>query len=151
MKQVKRKKIEKDKLTNFNNKLVRIVDTNDLVYEGIGYYNNSLYNFHEHGREEESIQILNFNFYKSTIKSIKKIKEYTSSYTDLELELIKDLALLEDVLFDEEEDLDLRVLSCLENNTALLNKDLCKLLKKKCKTTNNKMIKEKLKKVIKQK
>ena len=146
-----RKKI-KNRLSNYNNKLVKIIDTNDKIYEGIGYYNNGLYNFQEFGREEESIQILGFNFYKSSIKKIKEINEYSSPYSELELDLVKDLSLLEEVLFDDEEEKTvLRVLACLEQNTDFLNKDLCKMFKKKCKTCHDKETKKYIKKVLKQK
>ena len=76
-------------LSEFDNKLVQIIDIEDTSFEGYAVFNNKEYNYHEYGRNEDSIQILNIMFYESYIKSIKEIKEFSNKYGNLE-ELICD-------------------------------------------------------------
>ena len=76
-------------LSKFNNKLVRIVDIEDTVFEGYSVFNDKEYNYHEYGRKEDSLQILNIMFYESYIKSVEEIKKFSDKYGNLE-ELICD-------------------------------------------------------------
>lgn len=76
-------------LSKFDNKLVKIIDTEDTVFEGYAVFNDKEYNYHEYGRNEDSLQILNIMFYESYIKSVEEIKEFSDKYGNLE-ELICD-------------------------------------------------------------
>ena len=77
-------------LKKYDNKCVRIIDTDDNIFEGNCIFNSREYNEHEYGMNEDSLQILNISFYKSYIKSIEIIKELKKDeYTMLE-ELIVD-------------------------------------------------------------
>ena len=77
-------------LKKYDNKCVRIIDTDDNIFEGNCIFNSKEYNEHEYGMNEDSLQILNISFYKSYIKSIEILKELKKDeYTMLE-ELIVD-------------------------------------------------------------
>ena len=77
-------------LKKYDNKCVRIIDTDDNIFEGNCIFNSKEYNEHEYGMNEDSLQILNISFYKSYIKSIEILKELRKDeYTMLE-ELIVD-------------------------------------------------------------
>jgi len=77
-------------LKKYDNKCIRIIDTDDNIFEGNCIFNSREYNEHEYGMNEDSLQILNISFYKSYIKSIEIIKELKKDeYTMLE-ELIVD-------------------------------------------------------------
>ena len=77
-------------LKKYDNKCVRIIDTDDNIFEGNCTFNSKEYNEHEYGINEDSLQILNISFYKSYIKSIEILKELKKDeYTMLE-ELIVD-------------------------------------------------------------
>ena len=77
-------------LKKYDNKCVRIIDTDDNIFGGNCIFNSREYNEHEYGMNEDSLQILNISFYKSYIKSIEIIKELRKNeYTMLE-ELIVD-------------------------------------------------------------
>lgn len=77
------------KLSKFDNKLVKIVDIEDNNFEGYCEFNDKEYNYHEYGRDEDSLQILNIMFYESYIKQVEEIKEFSDKYGNLE-ELICD-------------------------------------------------------------
>ena len=77
-------------LKKYDNKCVRIIDTDDNIFEGNCIFNSREYNEHEYGMNEDSLQILNISFYKSYIKTIEILKELRKDeYTMLE-ELIVD-------------------------------------------------------------
>ena len=72
-------------LKKYDNKCVRIIDTDDNIFEGNCIFNSKEYNEHEYGMNEDSLQILNISFYKSYIKSIEILKELKKDeYTMLE-------------------------------------------------------------------
>lgn len=108
-------------IKKFDNKKVKIIDNINDEYEGICKFNNIEYNFHEFGIDEESLQILNIIFYKSNIKKVKEIKNYSNNYSKLEEIISEDKDLLEDVLEDDEidEEQKLRIISYLKEK----NKD----------------------------
>ena len=74
------------KLKNYDNKLVRITTIDDNVYEGNCYHNSKDYDYHEFGVNEESLQIVCFIFYKSDIKNVKLIDDFSDKYGLLEKE-----------------------------------------------------------------
>ncbi len=51
-------------LHDYDDRCVRIIDNNSDIFDGICIYNNAEYDEHEFGRNEESLQICNFLFYK---------------------------------------------------------------------------------------
>jgi len=99
----------------YNDKRVRIITNYKEIFEGISLYNSKDYNEHEFGRNEESLQIENYIFYKKDIKKIKIINKYTNNYGYLEEMIIKD-DFVEDVLFSEYDEHVLRLLNYIEDN-----------------------------------
>ena len=77
-------------LKKYDNKCVRIIDTDDNVFEGNCIFNSKEYNEHEYGMNEDSLQILNISFYKSYIKSIEILKELRKDEYSMLEELIID-------------------------------------------------------------
>lgn len=77
-------------LKKYDNKCVRIIDTDDNVFEGNCIFNSKEYNEHEYGMNEDSLQILNISFYKSYIKSIEILKELRKDEYSMLEELIVD-------------------------------------------------------------
>ena len=109
-------------LKKYDNKCVRIIDTDDNIFEGNCIFNSREYNEHEYGMNEDSLQILNISFYKSYIKSIEILKELRKDeYTMLE-ELIvdSDKDFLDDALDMCNEIEKERLMLCINNK----NKDL---------------------------
>lgn len=63
------------KLSIYDGKLVRIIDKNDVIYEGQCIYDHHEYCMHEFGVDEEALEIDNYLFYESEIKEIEVIEE----------------------------------------------------------------------------
>ncbi len=104
-------------LKKYDNKCVRIIDTDDNIFEGNCIFNSKEYNEHEYGMNEDSLQILNISFYKSYIKSIEILKELKKDeYTMLE-ELIvnSDKDFLDDALDMCNEIEKERLMLCINN------------------------------------
>ncbi len=98
-----------------DNKLVRLVDTNDDVFEGYVCYNSPDYNDHEFGRNEECLQMIDILFYKNDIKEIKEIDSFSGPYSKFEELNVDDVDLLDEVLTSEDEEHKMRMLNYLEN------------------------------------
>ena len=81
-------------LKKYDNKCVRIIDTDDNIFEGNCIFNSKEYNEHEYGMNEDSLQILNISFYKSYIKSIEILKELRKD----------EYTMLEDLIVDSDKD-----------------------------------------------
>ena len=104
-------------LKKYDNKCVRIIDTDNNIFEGNCIFNSKEYNEHEYGMNEDSLQILNISFYKSYIKSIEILKELKKDeYTMLE-ELIvnSDKDFLDDALDMCNEIEKERLMLCINN------------------------------------
>ena len=111
-------------LKKYDNKKVKIVTIDDLIFEGIASYNNKEFNESEYGTNEESIDLLNYKLYKSTIKKIEEVDNFTDKYGYLEESLIlEDFDLLEDYLYEEDEEIAKRLISCLKDNIDKVDKD----------------------------
>ena len=111
-------------LKKYDNKKVKIVTIDDLNFEGIASYNNKEFNESEYGNNEESIDLLNYKIYKSTIKKIEEVDNFTDKYGYLEESLIlEDFDLLEEFLYEEDEEIVKRLLSCLKDNIDKVDKD----------------------------
>ena len=67
-------------LHDYDDRCVRIIDNNSDIFDGICSYNNAEYDEHEFGRNEESLQICNFLFYKSDIKEIQSLENNDGPY-----------------------------------------------------------------------
>ena len=110
-------------IRKFDNKYVQIEDIFGSVYEGICDYNGREYNYHEYGKDEESLSILNFMFFKSIIKNVKLLEEnegpyghFTSRYGELEEEIINSGSYFIEVTVDSGYDDHIyRVLLCLDD------------------------------------
>ena len=104
-------------LKKYDSKLVKIIDNNDDVYEGICYYYDKEYNEFEYGRNEDSLKILNIIFFESNIKSIEEIENFTNpKYDNLELLIIdSDIDFIEDALELDEIHTD-RLIRCIKDN-----------------------------------
>ena len=137
-------------LVKYDNKLVRITDKFDNIYEGVCYYYSSEYNEHEYGVNEDSLEILNFIFYKNIIKKVEEIKFiYKYGYLE-ELIIEDDIDFIEDVLYSEEEENIYRLLLCIEDNLDKID-DIDKLiifLNKLINFYKNDKINKKIKKII---
>ena len=138
-------------LRSLENKLVKLTDSHNNVFEGIATYNDANYNKSEFGREEESIQILYYNFYKNHIYQIEEIKEYSAPYGFLEEMILQDgMSFIEDLFEDQEEEVLLRLLNCMEQNikTISYKNQLMDFLKKELKKTDNQKIQKAIQRVL---
>ena len=134
-------------LKKYDGKLVQIISKHDnKIYEGICEYNSKEYCYHEFGREEESLEIFHFLFYKCDIEKIKEINKFTQKYSEIEKETVSDIALLEQGLDDEDDIIIYRLLSCLED--IELNGDILNLLENLIKNNKDKRIINKAKELI---
>lgn len=111
-------------LKKFDNKLVRITDVDNNQYEGICSYYNEEFNECEYGTNEESLDITCIKFYKSNIKKVEIIKEFSKEHGKLE-ELIIDSGDLIDEVFESEDDEHIyRLLKCIKDKDVKVNKEL---------------------------
>ena len=114
-------------LKKYDNKLVRITDIDDNQYEGICTYNNEEFNECEFGTDEESLDIICIKFYKSNIKNVEIIKEFSREYGELE-ELITSFGddLIEEVFDSEEDEHIYRLLKYIKDKNIKIDKKLLK-------------------------
>ena len=98
------------KLEQFDNQPVQLRDMFDDVYEGYASYESPAYNFHEYGVEEEGLMIGYCLFYRSDIRSVRKLNEtgpyapFSSAFGTLEIMTAKaGIDLMEQVLDSEDE------------------------------------------------
>ena len=118
-------------LIKYDNRLIRITDICNNQYEGICSYNNEEYNECEYGVNEESLDIICIKFYKSDIKNVEIINEYSKEYGKLE-ELIVDSGndLIDEVFESDEDEHIYRLLKYLLDKNIKVDKELLlKLLK----------------------
>ena len=135
-------------LKKYDNKLVQIKCIDGKIYEGISSYNSPDYTFHEYGKDEDSLEIFHFLFYKNDIKMIKKINTFSEPFGEIEISTAKDINLLEQALDIDEDDIHVyRLLNYLE--TIEIDDKLICLLEKYIKYSKDKKIIEKVKKIIK--
>jgi len=117
-------------LKKYDNKYIRIIDTDDTEFEGLCSYNNKEFNDVEYGRNEDSLQILNIMFYKSFIKTIELIDNFSNKeYGNLEKLIIESgIDFIEDALESEDQIHVDRLILCINNNKDKI-KDIDKLNK----------------------
>lgn len=134
------------KLINYDNKCIKITDIFNQVYEGNAIYNNKEYTYHEFGRNEDCLQILNYLFYKDIIKKIEILDNgFIDDYGLIEKEIVSDG--IDDIIdaFDYEDDEHTcRIIKCIKNEYNLEDRDdIIKKIKDYLKNnTNDKVIKE---------
>ena len=110
-----------DDLKNYDGKYVRIIDSNGDAFDGIACYNCDEYNEHEYGRCEESLQIANFQFYRSYINSVQSLEEHTGPYGHFpgpyskieELTVEDGIESIKDMLDSGDDEQVIRLLRCL--------------------------------------
>lgn len=102
-------------LKRFDGQCVRIIDLDDIAFDGFCSYYHSEYNEHEFGRAEDSLEIVNFVFFKSDIKAIKSLEGHTGPYG----RFLDPFGKLEEMNVQNGSDSILDVLSCEENEHVL--------------------------------
>lgn len=134
-------------LIKYDNKCVRIICIDGKTYEGNCQYNSKDYCLHEFGRNEESLDIFHFMFYKKDIKKITIIDKFTEKYGEIEKATCKDMDLLEQALDSDEDDIHVyRLLLCLEDNK--ITPEIVKMLNQLIKYSENKKIVNKASEII---
>ena len=104
-------------LKKYDGLCVRIIDLNGDTFDGICRYHTF-----EHGRCEESLQILGFFFYKSNIKEIESLEgrkgpygKFLDPYGKIEEMAVQEgFGSILDVLFGDEKEHVYRMLHCLD-------------------------------------
>jgi hypothetical protein len=130
-------------LRKYDDKLVRIEDGLGDIYEGVARHDSRDYNFHEYGKDEESIQMSHTIFFKSFIKKIDIIDSFSDKYGLLEESLIESgMDMVDEVLTSEEDISITRLLFCIEDRINILSKnekdELVKILDVFIKNNDNK-------------
>ena len=118
-------------LKKYDNKCIRIIDTDNNIFEGICVFNDKEYNEHEYGRNEESLQILNILFYESYIKDIEVLKELKNNEYGMLEELIvnSDIDFIEDALEMCDEIEKDRLMLCIKENKEKFKEEFIKKIK----------------------
>ena len=88
-------------LGKYDDKKILLEDIFGDKYEGICIHNNIDYNEHEYGVSEESIQLSHIIFYKSIIKDIKIVNDFSNKYGKLEEVVVESGLDLIDEVFEE--------------------------------------------------
>lgn len=130
-------------LKRYDNKCIRLVDGLGDIYEGVARHDSRDYNFHEYGKDEESIQMSHTIFFKSFIKKIDIIDSFSDKYGLLEESLIESgIDMVDEVLTSEEDISITRLLFCIEDRINILSKnvkdELVKILDVFIKNNDNK-------------
>lgn len=111
-------------LKKYDNKCIRLVDKLGDIYEGIARYDSRDYNFHEYGKDEESIQMSNTIFYKSFIKNIEIIDSFSDKYGFLEESILESgMDMVEEILTSEDDISINRLLLCIEDKVESFSKN----------------------------
>ena len=138
-------------LKKYDDKLVRITDKFNDVFEGICMYNDKDYTEHEFGKNEESLQLPSMLFYKSIIKKVEELDKFSSPYGKLEELVVEDgIDMIEEVCYCEEDEHIYRLLLCLEThlNDIDYSNELIKLLEMLLKYNENEKVKKEAKKLF---
>ena len=134
-------------LKKYDQKYVKIECIDGKIYEGFSTYNSLEYTFHEYGKNEESLEIFHFLFYKKDIKKIAIIDKFSKPFGEIENETASDIDLLEQALdFDEDTVHVYRLLCYLE--TIEINDEIKYLLKNLIKYNTNEKIINKVNKIL---
>ena len=115
-------------LVKYDNKLVRIIDSDNNQYEGICSYNNEEFNECEYGTNEESLDIICIKFYKSDIKEVEIINKFSKDYGKFEESIIES-DLIDEVFDSEENEHIYRLLKYIVDKNIKVDKELLESLK----------------------
>ena len=139
------------KLRKYDNKLVRIKCIDGNEYEGLCCHNSADYDYHEFGRDEDSLQMVCFIFYKSDIIDIKIIDKFSDKYGTLEKEIYESgIDFIDEVFESEEDEHIIRLLLYIKDLDDIKDKEeLNKLLEKLVKYNDNERIVELAKELLK--
>ncbi len=77
-------------IREYDDKLVRLTDLNDDVWEGYVEYLSEEYCEHEYGKNEECLKMIHTLFFKRQIKNIEVIEEFSEPYGLLEESTLED-------------------------------------------------------------
>ena len=130
-------------LSKFDDKKVKVETIYGDTFEGISYSYSIDYNEHEYGVSEESIHMSHIMIYKSQIKSIEEIKEFSNDYGELEEAVVEDGVDIIDEVFESDDDISIyRLLLCIKDKILdyKKNDELIKLLDYLIKYNDNKKI-----------
>ena len=137
-------------LNKYDNKKVRLKTIYGDTFEGISYFYSHDYNEHEYGVDEESIHMSHIMIYKSQIKKIEQIQDFSSDYGELEEAVIEDGVDIIDEVFESDDDISIyRLLMCIDDKIESFknNKELVKLLDRLIKYNEDKEVLEKAKSI----
>lgn len=65
------------RLSQYENKIVRVIDDQGRAFTGIPVSSSAEYGFHEYGREEESIRIGDYLLFESDIAEIRELPDFS--------------------------------------------------------------------------
>lgn len=135
-------------LKKYDEKCIKIIDIFGYEYEGNAIYNNQEYTYHEFGRDEDSLQILNYLFFKETIKKIIVLENgFTNDYGYLEKEIVKyGIDEIENAIDYEDNDHICRIIRCIKDMRKSKKKeDLIVKVKDLLKNNSDEMVNKELK------
>ncbi len=135
-------------LRKYDDKCVKIIDIFGREYEGNCVFNNKGYNYHEFGKNQDSLQILYFMFYKDIIKKIIVLdKGFVDDYGLLEEEIILDGVDYVKDSFDYEDDEHIcRLIKYIKDHKDIKNRDeMIEKVKEHLKYNDNEDVKTELK------
>ena len=150
-------------LKKYDGKCVKITDIVGDVFEGICYYNDKEYNMHEFNRNEESLQITYYMFYKSNIEKIESLEnhkgpygKFEKSFSKLEEMIIEDgIDYINDVLFDDENEHIYRLIVYIDkyfdsnfDKDLNFSNEIIKSLKKLLELNNDEKIQKETKRIL---
>ena len=127
------------KLSKLDNKKVKLVDIENIVFEGLATYDSREYNYHEYGRDEECLQILNYLFFEDIIKKVTILENgFTDDYGLLEKEIIsEDIDWIIDATDYEDNDHICRIIRCLKASRKKNKNEMLSKLKEHLKYNND--------------
>ena len=114
------------KLKKYDGKRVRITTSAGEIFEGVCEYADREYNEVLYDRDEESLQMPYFTFFKKEIKKIEELPDsgvyggYSGKYGLLEEYAVRDGAVgIDEVLLSEQDEHIYRLLLCIEDHLDL--------------------------------
>ena len=104
-------------LSVYDDKLVRVMDTDGNAFEGIAMYCSPDYCMVEYGRCEAALQIGTLLIYRSTILNVETPEDFTAPFGTLEESTVEaGMDLVDEALEDEEDVHVVRMLRCLAHH-----------------------------------
>ena len=115
-------------LDRFDGKCVRIITTWGEVFEGVVFYDDKEYVFHEYGHDQEALRLTPIIFFKNEILSVISLEDvngpfghYSEKYGLLERKCLEwGTDLIEEVFDSEDDSQILRMLACMKDNFQTL-------------------------------